>query len=307
VAQNVIEMLAHRRVATFIEKYNFHSRNIFVGDDGSLIHSSEFGQYRERLVKELLSDFLPRYVSLGEGFICNKNSKRSTQCDIVIYNREETPNLESDDLRRFFPIETLYGVGEVKSKLSVYELKKAAKKLQNVKKVRWDQPSNSQPINGVCVDDCDERRFLPHDTDEEIYDQLDINVWNPKNKEFQNIVTFIVCESIDLKNKSMLDVARTLYKPSIENEPVRHNFILSLRDGLMSYITENSNGNIVPYSFPHRGARATGYRYVEPDSHGSHVLAFLSGMVDALSKTCIYRFNIKDYIKDFSEQNAPMT
>ena len=299
-------MLGERKAKDFIDKYNYHTRNIFVVESGMIAHKGEFGEYRERLVKELLSDFLPTYINIGEGFICNKNEQRSTQCDLIIYNQDETPKLESDDLRRFFPIETIYSVGEIKSKLTISQLREASTKLLNVKKIRWDKPSNSRPVNGVYIDDYSERRFLPHTSYDEMEEQLDINIWDPENKEYQNIVTFLICESIELKNKTMIEVAKTLYKPSIEHDPIRHNFILSLKDGLLTYNTDKNN-ELIPYGFPHRGAMATGYRFVEANENGLHVLAFLSEIVGALSKTCIYRFDIKDYIDPFVEKSAPMS
>ncbi|WP_306332001.1 DUF6602 domain-containing protein [Vibrio injensis] len=303
---NVIKMLGERKATEFVDRYCNHSRSIFVDDNGDLFHRAEFGTYRERLVKELLVDFLPSYVEVGEGFICNRNDKPSTQCDLVVYNQDETPNLETDDLRRFFPIETVYAVGEVKSKLSVYDLKAATEKLLTVKKVRWEKPNNSRPINGVYIDDYSEQRFLPHIEHEEREEQLDINIWDPENKEFQNIVTFLICESIDLKGQSMIDVAKKLYKPSIKHDPVRHNFILSLKDGLLTYNIDR-DGKLEPYGFPHRGARATAYRFVEPTDQGSHVLAFLSAYLEALGKTCIYKFDINNYIGPLDEKSAPMS
>lgn len=307
MVSNPIELLAKSRVKGFIERFATDSRELFINDEGKLHHPGEFGTYRERVLRELISDFVPQYMFLGEGFVCNKRNERSTQCDLVICDGNETPKIESDDSRRFYPVETLYGVGEVKSKLSIGELTTAARKLLEIKRLRWNKPSITVPIKNFDVDLSDTNRYSSDDSGASPADLADINVWDPKNKEFQNIVTFIVCESIGLGQKSMIDVAKGLYRPSIGDAPLRHNFILSLEDGLLSYKTETSHEVLTPYGFPHKGSAATAYRFVEPNEDGGHVLAFLSGLVSALSQTCIYKFDINDYVKPPVEHSSPMS
>ncbi|TOO85349.1 hypothetical protein CGH27_27480, partial [Vibrio parahaemolyticus] len=70
--KNVIDILARRKAREFMCKYTEDSRGIFVDGNGKLIHKSEFGEYRERIVKELLSCFLPTYYKFGEGFIVDR-------------------------------------------------------------------------------------------------------------------------------------------------------------------------------------------------------------------------------------------
>lgn len=306
MTRNPIEFLAQGRVKEFINRFVHDSRGAFVNSDAKIFHSGEFGSYRERIVKELIADFTPRYMAQGEGFVCNKSDKNSTQCDIVIFDRNETPEIETDDLRRFFPVETLYGVGEVKSNPTVGELAESLDKLSRVKELRWDEPSDPNPVRSINVDMHDERRYFTiPEKDRDMEKLTDLSNWDPENVEFQNIVTFLVCESIKFSGDSMLSLRDRFYSREIDREPLQHNFILSLKDGLLSYQTEHSDGKNVPYHFPRNGVARAGYRFVKPNAEGNHVIAFLSGLVSALSQTCIYQFDIQDYVQLPDEQRVP--
>ncbi len=306
VMKNVIDILARRKAREFMCKYTEDSRGIFVDGNGKLIHKSEFGEYRERIVKELLSCFLPTYYKFGEGFIVDRSNERTTQCDVVIYNGIETPRIETDDLRRFYPIETVYSIGEVKSKLSKTQLKEALLKLMEVKKIRNNEPVSTMPINPFNEDLTHEKRHLEISEPEYRNKCETITFWNPSFNEFQNVVSFLVCESINFGDEDILDVIADIYPPSIADASRRHNFILSIEDGFISYNTSDDNDKLVPYNFPNRGEIATSYRFVEPSDEGDHILAFLSSLVDAVSKNCIYKFDICSYVGSFKEKNAPM-
>lgn len=57
--------------------------------------------YRERIVSDLLKPFLPSRLAVGTGFIITHQNKQSTQCDLIIYDKENTPVIENGD-QRFF-------------------------------------------------------------------------------------------------------------------------------------------------------------------------------------------------------------
>lgn len=304
--ENVIDILARSKAKEFMYRYSKISRDIFVNKDGKLTHSSEFGEYRERILKELLSDFLPTFYKFGEGFIVDRNNERSTQCDVVIYNGIETPRIETDNLRRFYPIETVYSVGEVKSKLTISMLKSALLKLMEVKKIRSNKPSDINPINTFNEDLTDDKRYLGNESPDDRSNAENILFWNPDFNEFQNVVSFLVCESIDFGDKDILREISKIYPPSINEVSKKHNFILSLKDGFISYNSMVNKDDLKPYNFPNRGERSTAYRLVEPSDEGDHIIAFLSALVDAVSKTCIYKFDICSYVGSFQEKSAPM-
>jgi hypothetical protein len=302
----VIESLARIKALQFKQGFIDFTRQVFERDEGTLIHAGEFGAYRERMLKDLLSSFLPLSYAFGEGFLVNRNSENSTQCDVVIYDKWETPKLENYDLRRFFPIETVYGVGEVKSKQTVSQLKKSLKKLMEVKKLRNYEPSIKQPIKPNNLNLDDNSRYLEVHLEEYGEEYKSIDYWNPNYNEHQNVVSFLVCESIDLGKKEMTDLANEIYEPSMDDISKRHNFILSLNDGLLSYYTMRAGEERKPYVFPTRGDISTGIRFVEPTDNGDHIIAFLSGLASALSQTCIYSFDASSYMEKYNEKHIPM-
>jgi len=56
---------------------------------GSLIGNAspgETGGYREAILKNMISKFLPKKYSLGTGFVINKNKEITKQIDIIIYD-----------------------------------------------------------------------------------------------------------------------------------------------------------------------------------------------------------------------------
>lgn len=117
---DIFKKLLDRKIDNFIYAYKNLSRDVFVNETGTLIHPGEFGMYREKIVSELLRPFLPSKLEVGTGFIITSKNRISTQCDIIIYDRENTPVIENGE-QRFFPVESVVGVVEVKSKLSKLE------------------------------------------------------------------------------------------------------------------------------------------------------------------------------------------
>lgn len=93
-----------------------NSKKIFSSQkDGKIFHNGEYGTYREDLVKRFLRLYIPSRLDIGTGFLINAEGDISTQCDIIIYDRYTTPIIESSGNQRFFPIETVAAVGEIKS------------------------------------------------------------------------------------------------------------------------------------------------------------------------------------------------
>ena len=289
----------------FMKRYIESSREIFTDENKKLIHAAEFGTYRERLVKDFISSLLPGYYKFGEGFLVNRESQNSTQCDIIVYDENETPRLESLNENRFFPVETVYGIGEVKSQLSTNQLITALKKLQTVKTLRNVEPVDTIPINSIKVNLVDSTRYqyTSYPVPEEEHTKM--SYWDPHWNEHQNIVSFLVCESIDLKGDVLEQLNGRLYEPGFESISKRHNFLLSLKDGLLTYSIKGSSG-LKRHHFPNRGDVSSGISFVKADKDCSHVVAFLSGLTAALSQTCIYRFSPDAYMREIKNSFAPM-
>lgn len=94
----------------------------------------ELGIGREEVLRQFFRDFLPQRFGVSTGFVFDSVGNISRQIDIVIYDKQVCPNLQSGGGRRLFPCESVVCVGEVKSRLdSVDRVRDALENLRSVK------------------------------------------------------------------------------------------------------------------------------------------------------------------------------
>ena len=105
----VFDKLVKSKIEKFVFDYKRLSREVFVNENGDLKHPAEFGIYREKIIKHLIQPFLPSRLAIGTGFIITSKNETSTQCDLIIYDKDNTPVIENEE-QRFFPIECVVGV-----------------------------------------------------------------------------------------------------------------------------------------------------------------------------------------------------
>jgi hypothetical protein len=178
------------------------AKSVYVDDDGKRFHELEYGEYRERILLKLLKSILPAKLGIGTGFIVNRNNEVSTQCDLIIYDKNETPDLEGEYGQRFFPVEAVVGVGEVKSTIySIKKLNEYVEKLSTVAAIKNDL------LNSVAI----------HDIEYKVNPLL-----NPRD----SIFTFIVCSDFKFK----LEANKINQYGPVSNQI---NCILSIKDGLV--------------------------------------------------------------------------
>lgn len=104
-------------------------------------HNGNKGDYREGTLRDfLLSGRLPKRFGVGSGEIIGPTRNVSKQSDLVIYDQLDGMSLIYEDDVQIFPIESVFGVIEVKSKLSKEEL---IKSLENIKSVKSLTPNES--------------------------------------------------------------------------------------------------------------------------------------------------------------------
>ena len=73
----------------------------------------------------------------------NSFDEVSTQCDLVIFDGSNTPLIEDSRNKRFFPVESVAAIGEVKSKLSKHDFLSALSKLAAAKATRrFENPTH---------------------------------------------------------------------------------------------------------------------------------------------------------------------
>lgn len=101
-------------------------------------HSGDAGEERERFLQKFLSSghFPKKYaLSKGHGKVISSLGHASLQTDIVIYDAFQCPVLRDGENHQFFPIESVYGTIQVKSRLSKAELLNAAENIASVKRL----------------------------------------------------------------------------------------------------------------------------------------------------------------------------
>jgi hypothetical protein len=96
------------------------------------------GALREEALRLFLSKHLPARFGVGSGQVVHPSNLMSRQCDIVIYDRLNTPRLMPDETHSLFPVESVLAVVEVKSRLNASEVADAFVNLQSAFRVAND-------------------------------------------------------------------------------------------------------------------------------------------------------------------------
>jgi hypothetical protein len=108
-------------------------------------HKGLKGHLRELLIKELLRPFLPADVGIGSGEIITAYGDRSSQQDIVIYDRRVAPPIVYEAGYGIFPVESVLFVIEVKSILDVTALRAADESARALCGFKYSPPHGGFP------------------------------------------------------------------------------------------------------------------------------------------------------------------
>jgi hypothetical protein len=183
------------------------SKEVFWDDDKKkLIHPGEYGEFREKAVIELLEAFLPQNLKISEGFVISSNGDVSTQCDIVIYDPYSCPKLTDSAHQKFFPVESVIAIGEIKSDItSLPKLQLALDKLSKIKKMR---ESILDPVP---------------------YRSIRGEKFTPQHKEFDQIFSFLLCKKLPEMPPNGFP-----YSEEIESRH-QHNMIIDIERGHACY------------------------------------------------------------------------
>ncbi|MBU0568469.1 hypothetical protein KJ693_11150 [bacterium] len=97
-------------------------------------HRGSKGKIREQeIIKEYLKKYLPGNIGIANGECISTDGQVSPECDIILYEKNTTPYLVYKDGYQVFPIECVYGVIEIKSKIDKAQLKDSIDKLKKIK------------------------------------------------------------------------------------------------------------------------------------------------------------------------------
>ena len=266
----VFNNLVYQNFRNFKNSFDFAGEVFWDTNKNRLIHSGKFGAYRESLAKTWLRTFVPSKFGLGNGFLITANNRVSTQCDIIFYDNYETPVIENLDNQKFYPIETVAGVIEMKSDInSIGELNSYLSKLAEFKKFREDV-RDPEPYNRSSSK----------------------SSFNPEAIPFDNIFTILICNKFNFDlNVDNIDYGLIPVK-------YHHNLILSLNDGAINYSTDKGTENLF---FSFMGSQIHKKNYLKGNS-GDELPIFIKNFLNSLhyllKSTCLHKLDTAYYFMD---------
>lgn len=282
MASDILRSIIERKVDVFASLFGDDANKLFKREN-KLIQPLEYGMYRERCAKELLELVCNRNIAISDGFIISSENNVSTQCDIIMYQRDTMPVLDNG-IANFFPVEIVKCIGEVKSTLNKSDLKKALVKMANNKKMFLERRGGQEPK--YCF------------------------------KEKDEVISFLICNNLSFDFED-LDFEE-IYK-DIPDIRFRHNMILSLQDGLWLYEFDADKApeimrvpfndafeseQIVMWFFPHSSVCDQIYKcnsnFIKADVARvyEHIIHFLYGLNNAIVGQREYQFDIGNYLTD---------
>lgn len=189
---------------------------------GKTTHPHSVGEGREKSAINKLKDILPSGIGIGSGFIIDSFGNVSSQCDIVIYEKDLCLKFNSDDDRNcYYNCESVIAVGEVKSNLSKKDLDDSInkfKKIRNLKR-KIENPRNFRNYLS---------KLTAYGAESEIYNQ---NV-----KSLDQIFTFLLCNSFAVNYIKVIERIK-------ENENIYEypNAIVSIKGEYIGYCKQKYN------------------------------------------------------------------
>ncbi|EKF9989422.1 DUF6602 domain-containing protein [Vibrio cholerae] len=100
--------------------------------NSSFEHQGVKGTGNETCLLSLLRSFLPPRFGVETGIVIDKNGKQAKQSDIVIYEKDKYSNFFSMTKTKFFPIECVIGVIEVKTTLNKKAFNEAMENIESI-------------------------------------------------------------------------------------------------------------------------------------------------------------------------------
>ncbi|MCF8781086.1 hypothetical protein LZU85_19985 [Vibrio sp. IRLE0018] len=103
--------------------------------NGSFQHEGVKGSGNELALMNLLAKFLPDEYGIDTGIIVNQSGEQARQSDIIIYKKSLLPRFLSLTETKYFPVESVLVVIEVKTTLTKDAFAKATENLCSVKDI----------------------------------------------------------------------------------------------------------------------------------------------------------------------------
>ncbi len=269
MTNKIFESLLKEKIDHFKSSFSSTSKEVFYDENAKRIfHTGEYGTYRESIVRDFLQFIVPRGLDISTGFIITSMDDVSSQCDVVVFDSKMTPVYEEGDRHRFFQIESVHCIGEVKSVLSKTQLKEAINKLAKNKALG-------------------ERMKSPT-----IIKKSPAGPYDPVDHPYDLIPSFLICQKLDFDITSIESDIDGLYEPEIEHRH-KHNMILSIEDGLLSYYDNNSK--TLPYCRLRKTDLKNRFTYPGENEY-VHFKLFASYMFMLTASKTLFYPDISDYM-----------
>lgn len=111
-----------------------------------IMHNAEQGRENEASLTEVVRRFLPPSVGVGTGIVIDSEGRRSQQCDLIVFDQSNSPNVLAQTSQMLFPVETVRLIVEVKTTVNKDEIDDVAKKIASLNKLRWKGKAADVPL-----------------------------------------------------------------------------------------------------------------------------------------------------------------
>lgn len=101
-------------------------------------HNLSAGENREDQVARFLTKHLPRRFQVGTGLVFSSDGVFSNQADLVVVDGLNNAPLHAFDRSQLWPVESVYAIVEVKTRLSPEDLRDSVAKCRRFKTLRRD-------------------------------------------------------------------------------------------------------------------------------------------------------------------------
>lgn len=265
MGNSIFEALLEEKIKIFINSFLATAEKVFYDPNkkNKLLHPGEYGMYRESIVKEFLRFFIPQAIAINTGFVINSSNKVSTQCDLVFFDYNNTPLLETGEKQKFFPIETVVGIGEIKSILNKTQLIEALEKIESNKSIR-DELNNPNIVRRASG----------------------MGSFNPSKIPFDQVFSFIICEQLNFDYDKFFNSNLKINRNQI-------NLILSIKDGLFCYW--NNESSSIPYPFLGDTMNQPNFLKLDSTDRFLHIKNFVHFIFLLTSNTTILHLDIVNY------------
>lgn len=207
--KNIIKKILKHKASRFKSVFAEDSIDLYFNSENKTFHAAEFGRFRENVTADFLRAFIPGYIGISNGFIVSPTNNISTQCDIILYDKELTPLLQDDNHNQFFPTDCIKGIGEVKSNLTKGALFEALTKLSKIKQISYEISKESTGQNHTTYD---------------------------REHYSNHAYTFLICNKITGDTSNLANEIDNHYNTNGIDHRFRHSFILSLDGKACFYI-----------------------------------------------------------------------